>query len=107
MRRGLTLRFLALLSDSRLQGRNEFPDEKGIDTGISSEAFLRGPRRRNEFPDEKGIDTWNNTDIFDHCLISRNEFPDEKGIDTSSGHTVSSIKTCRNEFPDEKGIDTH
>ena len=60
-------------------GRNEFPDEKGIDTGArmlspNSNVEMSSPMRRgltqvgligsglsgtgrNEFPDEKGIDT--------------------------------------------------
>ena len=38
------------------EGRNEFPDVKGIDT-ILKGAFYRRINRRNEFPDVKGIDT--------------------------------------------------
>ena len=68
---------------------------------------MRRYTSRNEFPDEKGIDTYPEVIIIFPDL-SRNEFPDEKGIDTilKSQKMRSIIPQGRNEFPDEKGIDT-
>ena len=39
------------------EGRNEFPDVKGIDTPIEEISYGDPSCRRNEFPDVKGIDT--------------------------------------------------
>ena len=58
MRRGLTHNSNPTNSNDA-SGRNEFPDEKGIDTSTSN-AIRPTRASRNEFPDEKGIDT----DIF-------------------------------------------
>ena len=41
---------------NKVEGRNEFPDVKGIDTRKFPLRQGRGSRR-NEFPDVKGIDT--------------------------------------------------
>ena len=85
------------------EGRNEFPDVKGIDTTFR--IFPRGEKGRNEFPDVKGIDT-HNIAVCVFVPFSRNEFPDVKGIDTRMRFLTSSSLPRRNEFPDVKGIDT-
>ena len=106
MRRGLTHTFSS--SFFFWYGRrNEFPDEKGIDTTSATSCRRTTSPSRNEFPDEKGIDTYPEVIIIFPDL-SRNEFPDEKGIDTilKSQKMRSIIPQGRNEFPDEKGIDT-
>ena len=85
--------------------RNEFPDEKGIDTLLKQLIVPGLSSCRNEFPDEKGIDTIRYSHRTYHSY-RRNEFPDEKGIDTSSCLLEVPCLPRRNEFPDEKGIDT-
>ena len=87
------------------EGRNEFPDVKGIDTNHSMPPqSIRS--RRNEFPDVKGIDT-RVLRLELHYYFCRNEFPDVKGIDTfATAVSTASAATGRNEFPDVKGIDT-
>ena len=55
MRRGLTP---CSAKETRLgpaQCRNEFPDEKGIDTIIRAFSILMSESCRNEFPDERGL----------------------------------------------------
>ncbi len=80
MRRGLTLARIDFKS-FWMGRRNEFPDERGIDTRESVSTESEG-WRRNEFPDEKGIDTLCNCQYWIMQSLRRNEFPDEKGIDT-------------------------
>ena len=60
---------------------------------------------RNEFPEVKGIDTTHIILLsgYGHC---RNEFPEVKGIDTSVLPLLISFIIGRNEFPGVKGIDT-
>ena len=56
------------------------PTRRGLTHPIATPRIIKYTRR-NEFPDEKGIDT-SEIYIADFSFESRNEFPDEKGIDT-------------------------
>ena len=75
---------------------------------------MEAPPRRNNFPDEKGIETngpaTRTTPGMMRSIFGRNNFPDEKGIETLNpvaNLAKSSMDgLCRNNFPDEKGIET-
>ena len=50
------------------EGRNEFPDVKGIDTNQRSASPPQTCTCRNEFPDVKGIDT-NHNDEYQNDMV--------------------------------------
>ena len=65
------------------EGRNEFPEVKGIDTRRGLVKTHDKTSRRNEFPEVKGIDTIKIHNFMIQVEPGRNEFPEVKGIDTS------------------------
>ena len=85
--------------------RNEFPDEKGIDTFTAALSFGSHKKVEMSSPMRKGL-THFNICGYPHGGLVEMSSPMRRGLTLFLWKLCPFHQICRNEFPDEKGIDT-